>query len=352
MRDAIYLVSESWRQAYGQLVTQRPMPSGAALLYKLPNGDSLTLEGWRKETRHGEAVYIGPDGEEFLSLDYAAQALELEKKGSQGAHGSTFHALTKMMNEFKEGHAEDRVEPGGEESQGAGAEAPEAPPRPAPAAPSCDARTATYRTSSQLDDWHHRGEHPLVRHMGLRVYSMWVYRTEVPLQRTSGLEPSTVPVSAFVDIPFDDAYPHRHAFAQRISAEPRIPRPEGMQFVAASQDPERHYTLKSLLLQPLRQLSHSDSTATRKAVLLEAYKQFCSPAESGDEVWPAQNGGPGSPGPFQRSYEAFFARVQQSAAEGRRKLAVARRAASLWETVKMQAVLDELAQAKLMCALL
>ena len=32
---------------------------------------------------------------------------------------------------------------------------------------------------SQHDDWMHRGEHPILRDMGLYVYSVWVYRVEM-----------------------------------------------------------------------------------------------------------------------------------------------------------------------------
>ena len=46
-------------------------------------------------------------------------------------------------------------------------------------------RTTTYRASSQLDDWHHRGDHPIVRHMSLYTYSMWIYRAEMPSHRAA-----------------------------------------------------------------------------------------------------------------------------------------------------------------------
>ena len=34
------------------------------------------------------------------------------------------------------------------------------------------------RSTSTLDDWLHRGDHPVLRHMSLQVYAMWVYRCE------------------------------------------------------------------------------------------------------------------------------------------------------------------------------
>ena len=39
---------------------------------------------------------------------------------------------------------------------------------------------------SQLDDWLHRGDDPIVRDMNLYVYSMWVYRVEKKKHRAQG----------------------------------------------------------------------------------------------------------------------------------------------------------------------
>ena len=145
---------------------------------------------------------------------------------------------------------------------------------------------------------------------------------------------------------FDDTYPHRHSFTQRVSAELRVPRPEGMQFVAASQDPERHFLLKNVLLQPLQPFTSTDPTATRKSTLLHAYRQYCCPAADSGQVWHAQSDTPGEPGPFQRTFDEFFLKAQSLASTARCKLAKSRRMASLWETQEVQAALSDLASAK------
>ena len=117
--------------------------------------------------------------------------------------------------------------------------------------------------------------------------------------------------------------------------------------MAASQDPERHFLLKSVLLQPLWPLRSTDPTATRKSVLLHAYRQYRCPAPDSGEIWPAQSDTPGEPGPFQRSFNEFLSRAQSLASTARCKLATSRRMATLWETQEVQAALADLASAKL-----
>ena len=73
MRKAIFLAAEAWRQHYGQLATGRKDNPDAKLDFKLPStGETVTLPGWRTETRQGEngdyLIYISPEGEAFDSL--------------------------------------------------------------------------------------------------------------------------------------------------------------------------------------------------------------------------------------------------------------------------------------------
>ena len=166
MRKSIFLAAEAWRQHYGQLATGRNDNPEAKLDFKLPSsGNTVTLEGWRTEVRQGESgdytVYISPDGEEFESLQYACEVTELAQ--STSAEKSTaLHAVRRLLAEFKEGHS---LEP------------TDAPPNGVAEAAS-HAGNATGYSLSQLDDYLHRGDHPLLTDMSLDVYSMWVYRAE------------------------------------------------------------------------------------------------------------------------------------------------------------------------------
>ena len=92
---------------------------------------------------------------------------------------------------------------------------------------------------SQLDDWLHRGDDPIVRDMNLYVYSMWVYRAEknLTVQKKSSDRP---PPARYVEIEFDDAYPSKNTFVQRLAMEPRVPMLDGMQFIPVT-NAEPHY---------------------------------------------------------------------------------------------------------------
>ena len=73
---------------------------------------------------------------------------------------------------------------------------------------------------------------PIVREENLYIYSMWAYRVET---RAHCLAPrwdsSTPRAPRHIDIEFDESYNAHGTFVQRLSAEPRIPKPEGMQYV-------------------------------------------------------------------------------------------------------------------------
>ena len=93
MKKTIFLAAEAWRRRYGQLKTQRHEDPGSTVLYKLPNGDTCALQGWRSEVRDGEVVYIGPEGEEFSAVKFAYEAQRLERAGASTS-GDTLRALT------------------------------------------------------------------------------------------------------------------------------------------------------------------------------------------------------------------------------------------------------------------
>ena len=102
--------------------------------------------------------------------------------------------------------------------------------------------TASVVASSQYDDRLFRGTNPVLRHLSLYVYSMWVYRVEKPEK----------PSPDDFLFPFDDAYPLKSAYVQRIAAEPRVPRIDGCQLFCIDSEAEREqgYKLLSLLLRP------------------------------------------------------------------------------------------------------
>ena len=51
-------------------------------------------------------------------------------------------------------------------------------------------------------------------------------------------------------IEFDDSYPSRETFVQRLAVEPRVPVVDGMQCLS-DKTPESHYMLQALLFRPV-----------------------------------------------------------------------------------------------------
>ena len=260
MRKAIFLAAEAWRMHYGQIATGRKDNLEANLDFKLPStGETVTLPGWRAETRQGEdgdyLVYISPDGEAFDSLEYAHDAI---KQASKNSHEKTqaVRAMSRLLLDFKEGYS---IEP------------TEAPVDSVIAAAS-RAGQATGFALSQLDDYLHRGTHPIVKDMSLYIYSMWVYRAErSPFARDASACQRNVRRPRHIEIPFHESYAATRTWTQRIAKEPRVPRPEGYRFVTDA-DPEMHYLLKAILLRPIYLPDQRAETDTKEELQLRAFE--------------------------------------------------------------------------------
>jgi hypothetical protein len=80
--------------------------SSSFLLYKLPNGPTVNLKGWRQAMRGGAVVIIGPQGDEYTSMHYAYEALQLEQQGSHGnGRSCALKAMSRILAEFMERHS-------------------------------------------------------------------------------------------------------------------------------------------------------------------------------------------------------------------------------------------------------
>ncbi len=73
-------------------------------------------------------------------------------------------------------------------------------------------------TTNQLDDYEHRGDHPLRKHLTLYVYSMWVRRIE---------KKDDAYATRHVLIPFSASYPLAASHVQAISLLERVPKLDG-----------------------------------------------------------------------------------------------------------------------------
>jgi len=208
--------------------------------------------------------------------------------------------------------------------------------------PDNDAGGTRYHAYDQLDDWHHRGSHPIVQNMSLYEYSRWVYRVEFsPFNVANAQVERTKP--RHIDIPFDADYALSTTWIQRLSREPRVPRVEGMKFESMA-NPEMHYLLKSVLLRPVH-LSPEETTPEASPIkrlvreppqlrLLRSYETLCTDASRSHEQAPAIT--EAGPGPFQKSYTAYKARVKVLAAKALQKRLLAADFTSLWDTQELQ----------------
>ena len=172
---------------------------------------------------------------------------------------------------------------------------------------------------SQLDDWLHRGDSAIVSEMSLYVYSLWVYRVELPYWKAGDRRPADASAGQHIDIPFDESYSAAKNWVQRLAEEPRLPNFQGFQFVSETPDSaEMHYLLKSVLLRPAHLPCADEAVYTRELRYLKAYEAFCT-APAGEEAWTAQRLGPESPGPFQRGLTGLMQQQEELASTARVK---------------------------------
>ena len=105
--------------------------------------------------------------------------------------------------------------------------------------------------------------------------------------------------------------------------------------------------MKSILLRPIYLPAPQEDEETKQMVMLRAYKDLCT-APAGASPWPALNGGPDAPGPFERGWRRFWQQQRPLVLEAQRNtLAQPGNAESwsypsLWNTKEMEEELEQL----------
>ena len=99
-------------------------------------------------------------------------------------------------------------------------------------------------TTSTLEDYMHRGEHPILAPMSYQTYAMWVFRVELSPTMKSSAKPR------FIDLDFAATYDLFASHAQRIATELRVPLFQGFTMPATRDDAETASLYKQLLLRP------------------------------------------------------------------------------------------------------
>ena len=83
----MYLAAESWRRAYGQVATTVNTAERSTLQFQLPGGGRVSLPGWIQMTRGNTTIFVGPEGDEFSSLEHAREAMRLQNEGQRNTAG-------------------------------------------------------------------------------------------------------------------------------------------------------------------------------------------------------------------------------------------------------------------------
>ena len=126
-----------------------------------------------------------------------------------------------------------------------------------------------------------------------------------------------------------------------------MPKPEGYKFVTDA-DAEMHYLLKAILLRPIYLPDQLEDDKTKQMLQLRAYRDLCTAPED-EAPWPALNGGPDAPGPFERGWKRFWQEQRPLVLEAQKKTlsqqgnAESWSSLSLWNTKEME---EELEQAR------
>ncbi|MCP4861773.1 MAG: hypothetical protein GY902_11065, partial [Planctomycetes bacterium] len=218
--------------------------------------------------------------------------------------------------------------------QSSGQDAPVDESKQTTAAASSRERTLTVTTTT-LEDYAWRGNHPLLKDMSWSTYGMWVYRVEIPPRAEVSVRSA---VLRFVDIYFDQDYKLANTHMQRISTEPRVPMFEGFTMPSVTMDAERNAMYKQLQCRPFS-VPEGDQSPDEK--MLEAFKPFCAapPVQERHDVslWASAA--------FSKAFVTWHTEAKKHALLAAERFLRRFEYPSLWETQEMQDMLAELCDA-------
>ena len=187
-------------------------------------------------------------------------------------------------------------------------------------------------TTTSLEDYAWRGDHPLLKDMSWSTYGMWVYRVELPPRAEVSVRSA---VTRFVDIYFDKVYKLSTTHMQIISTEPRVPMFEGFTMPPVTMDAERHAMDKQLQCRPFS-VPEGDQSPEDK--ILEALKPFRAKAQPGQRhnlsLW--------ATAAFSKAFVEWHSEVKGQALVAAERFLRRFEYPSLWETQEMQETLAEL----------
>ena len=155
IKKGVFLAAEAWRRAHGQAVRHAAIKDGGGevLQYIRPGMDPYPMIGFKRlqNEEGGPLVYEGPNGERYETLQQAYEQQE-DARSELSGNPERRVALT-FLQKF--------VNACGTETEQREVE---------------EQRFVV--TTSTLEDWLFRGDHPTLKAMSFQVYAMWVYRIE------------------------------------------------------------------------------------------------------------------------------------------------------------------------------
>jgi hypothetical protein len=291
VKKAVFFAQEAWRKQYGEglLLAHRAAASAEPIVFKRSGCDDYTLKGWFKTMNKDEAtgqeyvLFLGPQGQSCFSIteafdsDQETKSKDLKPRQQLSLLHDLLLRSATSVDAVPQPAVPSIAQPQGEKGAASSLRALEISGQDAPVDEtqlqtgdgSMRGRTMTVTTTS-LEDYAWRGEHPLLKDMSWSTYGMWVYRVEIPPRAEVSVRSA---VARFVDVYFDADYKLASTHMQRISTEPRVPMFEGFTMPPITQDAERNAMYKQLQCRPFS-IPRSDQTPEEK--MLEALKPLCA----------------------------------------------------------------------------
>ena len=303
IKKAVFLAAQAWRQRYGDAIRHgsKQDAGGEMLRFNRQGFEPYELKGWKRVRQEGNDIYIAPDGSTHLSL-YDAYVYEqaqrrLHDQDAAGAVGqqTAVGFLQKFLNDWADESLDMEV-----------------------------AGTRLKITTSTLEDYLYRGNHPLLAPMSLFVYAMWVFRIERPPPSTGG-----APRPRFIDLAFAPQYQLHHTHLQRVATEFRVPLFEGFTMPTPDADVETACMYKQILLRPI---SATEGAVPPEEAVLAAFQALSCPASPEPHLAGAAA--------FSMCWTAFRESQERLARLGNARFLVRYDYPSLWETHEAHAELS------------
>ena len=297
VKKGVFLSAEAWRLQHGRAVRHAAIKDGGGeiLQYNRTGMDPYPLVGWKKVVHEdgGAVMYEGPAGEVFESLTEIYEYEVASKYADADVNGAKVH-LSILQQFLNECCSESEVRAEGEQR--------------------------FVVTTSTLEDWLYRGDHPILACMSLQVYCMWVYRIEKPHRN-----PGQKQAPRFIDLEFAPHYTLRGTHLQRLATEFRVPLFEGYTMPSKDSDSETAAMFKQLVLRPLS-VPCDDEPADVN--LLKAFAPVCAPGDGGTA--------------YTRSWQGFSAQQSKHAVVARLRFLDRYEWPSIWETEEVLGTLHDM----------